>query len=160
MTALTLTVPVLKKFNRSPAVRAAVAAVKSARVEAERIAAHVATYIEPAFLAFAPFTREISERDPHKGERIMLSKDIFMCGDEYDAQCAQWYAECDRLHAVNGYEGLEAGQCPALIADHKRIKAENALLALIEGLLKTGPIYSMELRARALDLFLNPPTVG
>lgn len=158
-TAAALTVPALKKFNRSREVRAAVAAVKSTRAEAARIKEHVESYIAPAFAAFAPFTREISARDPKAGERIMEHKDLYLCGDTQDEQCARWFAECDRLHAANGYEGLKPGECPSLIADWKRSKAENALLALIEAYLGTGPIYKMELRERALELFLNPPTV-
>ncbi len=158
MTALTVTA--LKKFHRSPKVRAAIAAVKTARAEAARIRAHVESYAAPAFLAFEPFTRELSARDPKKGQRIMECKDLYLAGPEQDEQCARWDAECDRLHAVNGYEGLKDGQCPALIAEYAATKAENALLVLIEDLLGSGPINLLDLRKKALDLFLNPPTVG
>lgn len=159
MTNTTLTVAKLKKFHRSPAALAAIAAVKAARTEAARIHAHVESYQAPAFAKFAPFTRELCPNDPRSGERIMDRGDLFLASSEQDEQCAAWYAECDRLNAVHGYT-LEPGYCPALVAEGVQRKAEQALLNLVgelTGIDGNSFNNTLELRAKTLDLFLNPP---
>ncbi len=150
MTASKITAKNLKKFHARADVKAAIAAVKAATAAYEKIAAHVKSYIEPAFAAFAPFTHE------NTGARITRAKDLYLIPDSQEEQCHAWYAHCDKLHAEHGYSGLEPGQCPALTAEHEKIKAENALLKLCEEF--TGAAFvNLDHRKRALELFLNPP---
>lgn len=150
----TLTIPVLKRFNARADVRAAIASIKDARKHSERITAHVESYLAPAFAAFAPF---YAARGPQKSARIMDRKDLFKCGDLASEQCDEWFALCDDLHVANGYTDLEPGQCPALIAQHDARKCEWVLLAMVTELTGADFNGSLELRAKALDLFLNPP---
>ena len=157
MTAETLTVPALKKFHRDPETRAAIAAVKAARVKSAEVSAHVASYIEPAFAAFEPFTVTLSPRLKNYGARIVKVSDLYLAGAEQEPQVERWSTVCDELHRAHGYEGLEPGQCPALTADHACIKAENRLLELFERLIGERCVWTLERRAKVLDLLLNPP---
>lgn len=143
-----LTVPALKRFNARADVRAAIAAIKVTRERSERITAHVENYLAPAFAAFEPFYAS--------GTRITDRADLYMCDDAQDAQCAAWYAHCDVLHASNGYNVRE-GYCPALVAQDDARKSENALLAMVTDLTGADFNGSLELRAKALELFMNPP---
>jgi hypothetical protein len=142
-----ITASSLKKFSNLREVRDAVARVKAAIEVAERTCAHVDSYLEPAFERFH-FTDE-------EGQPVIDRKDLYLSEDE--VRCAEWYALCDQLHAAHGYTGLEPGQCPALTARTARIKAENALMRLIEGFLEVGPVNNLDLRARLIDIFLKPP---
>lgn len=155
----TLTVADVKKFHTSPATQAAIAAVKLARKEAKRIGEHVDSYLDPAFATFAPFMRAERKRDPKSGERIENRKDLYLCGDLESEQVKAWFALCDRLHAENGYSGLEPGVCPFLTADWERMKTENALIALFEELIGVE-ISLMDERKKALELILDPPQSG
>lgn len=139
----------IKRFHNSPATQVAIAAVKSARAEAERIRAHVDTYIAAAF-AQEKFV-------DGEGQRITNPRDLYLCDD--DSSMAAWYARCDKLHAANGYK-LEPGHCPALVAEEKQRKAEQVLLDLLGNLTGVdGADFNrtLEMRARALELVLNPP---
>lgn len=147
-----LTIATVKRFHRSPATLRAIAAVKVARAEAARISAHVASYIEPAFLALEPFYSD-------DGEVIKQSDDLFMV-DGCEERIAAWYALCDTLHAANGYK-LEPGFCPALVAQNVARKAEQAVLDLLGTLVGcNGNDFNrtLEMRAKALELVLDPPT--
>lgn len=97
MTNTTLTVAKLKKFHRSPATLAAIAAVETARTEAARIRAHVESYLAPAFAAFEPIMYSPDD-DKRAGQRIVDHADLWMSDDE--AACARWFAHCDVLHAA------------------------------------------------------------
>ena len=151
-TANKLTVADVKKFHARADVRAAIASVKEARKHSERITAHVDSYLDPAFAAFAPFYKRRKG-----GERITARKDLFMCGDVGSEQCNEWFALCDELHRANGYTDLEPGQCPALTAQHDARKCEWVLLSMVEDLTGANFNANLELRAKVLKLFLNPP---
>ena len=157
-TANKLTVADVKKFHARADVRAAIASIKEARKHSERITAHVDSYLDPAFTAFAPFYTEPTKRRKG-GERITARKDLFMCGDVGSEQCNEWFALCDELHRANGYTDLEPGQCPALIAQHDARKCEWALLSMVEELTGANFNANLKLRAKVLELFLNPPMV-
>jgi hypothetical protein len=82
----------------------------------------VDAYIEPYFKTFGFVSR-------HDGSVIEKSRDIYLAAD--GPKVEEFFAGCSRLHAEHGYTGLKMGFCPALIADHARIKAERSLIDLV-----------------------------
>lgn len=143
-----LTVPALKKFHARPDIKSAIALVKTARADYARIRAHVDSYVDPT-LAQYEFTSEDT------GERITRAKDLYLIPESQEEQCKAWYAHVDRLHVEHGYTGLEPGQCPALVAEMKAIRAENALLKEIEAFLEVEVGSIRESAIKAIDSLSN-----
>jgi hypothetical protein len=114
-----------------------------AEVERERVDA----YVRPIFARYA-FTDDLGRT----GRLLVDPKDCYLSED--DARCAAFFAECDRAHRAHGWSGPD-GNCPALEAEHLLIKAENLLLDALGGLIGMDGFYSLDLRARALDLALG-----
>ena len=121
-----------------------------AQIERERVDA----YIKPIFDSYEFY-------DDNK-QRITDRTQLYLSTDEQ--LVARYYEECDRAHREHGYNG-EPGTCPALIAEHLAIQAENALLdaaCKLIGLPK-GDLYvpclsnsgGLEGRERALKIFLG-----
>lgn len=146
---MNLTIASVKAFYAAGAHLVLMAAVLAGREHAEKVREHVDSYTEPLFATFS-FT------DTYTGEPVTRSKDLFMSDD--DEGCEAFYAACDKAHKAHGFE-LEPGYCPALMAENAVIDAERALLeaAAVHYGIDFDNIYNLELRAKALDLFLNPP---
>ncbi len=138
----------VKSFYRKYAANVALVMVVREHAAAER--AKVDAYIEPLLVSF-DFKKDLLDGSP-----ITKSSDLYLSEDKEG--CAAFYAACDEAHKANGYE-LEPGYCPALIAKHAVVDAENALLKVAAEHFAVpfdGPL-KLKLRAQALDLILNPP---
>lgn len=87
-----------------------------AQVERERVNA----YILPLFNSF-----RFSTADTLDGRPINDPEHLYLCKDE--ELCKDFYEACDKAHREHGFTGKH-GHCPALMAEHLQIIAENALL--------------------------------
>jgi|SRR5690606_31684368 len=151
-----LSIPVFKAFFKRPDTRALVEALKKAKVTAKETRTKVDAYIAPVFEDCGPFPVDPDKLSRRGGPAFVETPDkLYLCSDE--ARCNAFYAACDRAHKEQGYR-LPEGYCPALVAEHAVTKLENALLDHAKACkILPGPIYSLELREKALDLFLNAP---
>lgn len=119
-------------------------AVVAARVHAELERKRVDEYIRPVFEGFEFLDDE--------GKRILNERHIFACPDE--ELCAKYYAACDKAHRAHGFDGPE-GHCPALIAEHEAMKAEQALLVAAARFMGVDPAgFYGKNREKALELFV------
>lgn len=141
-----LTVDDLKKWAKKnkPIAEAVLVAKAFADVERERVDA----YIRPVFERY-DFRYDMTGQ-PER--RIENPKCIYLSED--DKLVEKYFAECDRVHRENGFDGPE-GHCPALIAEDLLRKAENILLDELAKLMDVDGFHSLELRKRALDLALG-----
>lgn len=148
-----ITIASVKAFYANEAHLALMAAVLMAREHAVEVRAEVDSYIEPLF---ATFSQSHGLVDEFTGEPITRSKDLYMSDDEEAATA--FYAACDGAHKAHGWD-LPEGPCPALTAENLVTEAERALLkaATAHYGIDFDNVYSLKLRAKALDLFLNPP---
>jgi hypothetical protein len=150
---MNLSIASVKAFYKNEAHLALMAAVLVARERAAEVRAEVDSYIEPLF---AMLSRSHGLVDEYTGEPITRSKDLYMSDD--DTFASTFYAACDEAHKDHGWN-LPEGHCPALTAENLATEAERELLkaaAKHYGIPLDG-VLSLELRAKALDLFLNPP---
>ena len=87
---------------------------------------------------------------------ILKRKDVFLLS-EADAQV--FYAECHAARDAANLKVEDPEHCPLLVAEHLRIRAENALLeaiSTIPGLETFGSgVMSMDIRKKAIDLSLG-----
>lgn len=112
-----------------------------AEVERERVNAYV-----------IPIFRKYKFTD-NNGNPITDKERLYTCPDE--GRCMVFYAECDRAHRAHGFTG-EEGYCPALIAEHDRTVAENALLDKAKVLFGITDCFLMpEQHERMLKLVLG-----
>lgn len=137
-----LTVAKLKTWARKnrEIARTVVTAQAFHQVERERVDAYVA----PIFARYG-----FKDED---GEAIPTADRLYMCED--DAACKAFYAECDVAHRAHGFAG-EPGECPALVAESLMIRAENALLESLAAFMGAPGFYTLELRAKALEIALG-----
>ena len=149
---MNLSVASVKAFYRSH--KELIALVRSARVAADIMRKSVEAYTRPILLGFG-FRRDCDERCD--GSLITEDRHLYLSGDEEGVSA--YYAACDEAHAAHGHD-LEPGYCPALVARSHTLDLERALLkaATAHYGVEFDKIYNLELRAKALDLFLNPPT--
>lgn len=101
----------------------------------------------------------ISRKWVEKGitDRLVLErKDTFLLDDE-DAKV--YYAECFAARDAAKLAVDDPEHCPLLVAEHLRIKAENALLQAISAIpgLETfaSGVMTMEIRKKVVDLSLG-----
>ena len=94
-----------------------------ARLLAESERKRVDAYILPFFNSLEFMTNPEMTGEP--AERITKPDELYLCGDK--EKVAQYFADCDRLHKEHGSK-LPDGYCPALVAEHAVIDAENELL--------------------------------
>lgn len=144
-TANKLTVNKLKawaKANREVAMTA-LKARAFAELERERVDA----YIAPIFARYG-FVDDLNGT----GAALTDPKKLYLSTDE--ERCADYYSECDRAHREHGYTG-DAGTCPALVAEDLQIHAENILLDSLAKFVGVDGFYSLEIRAKALDLAIG-----
>ena len=151
---MNLTPATVKAFYRNESSLLCIASVLVARDHAAAERAKVDAYTLPILASYG-FKRDCDERCD--GSPITRVGDLYLSGD--DEGLKAFDAACDAANAEHGYE-LEPGHCPALIAGHAVVKAENALLEAASehyGIPFDGPL-TLELRAKVLDLLTNPPT--
>jgi hypothetical protein len=115
-----------------------------AEVERERVNA----YILPLFETFT-FTED---SEGCEGEKITNPEHLYLSEDE--KLSAEYYAACDRAHREHGFDGPE-GHCPALVAGHLLVQAENLLLGEVTELMGVGEVHNMDLRTKVLDWGLS-----
>ena len=108
--------PALKAFYQNKGY-GLVQAVEVTRLNAEMIRTQVDAYTQPIL-------DEMGLKDK-KGVVITSLRRTFVCPDE--VACAAFFAACDKANAENGFN-LEAGWCPALIAENTATEAEHALI--------------------------------
>ena len=140
--AKTLTITSLKRW--APKLRPFVVEMLAKRAFAEVERKRVDAYIAPVFAQF----RFVDD----EGAVITDPDMLYRCDDE--AMCAAYYAACDVAHREHGFTG-EPGECPALVAEHTQLKAEWAVLELMErfvGLDDGALSRTLEIRAKALEL--------
>lgn len=143
-----LSIASLKAFERHPNTLPMRAAVIAARIAATALRAEVDAYTLPVFAQFA-FTNQ------HDGSAITAPGDLYLSGDK--AECDRFYAACDAANRAHGHH-LPDGYCPALVAEEAVRQAERALLNHAKALLGIDFLAgSLEIRARALALLLDPP---
>ncbi len=136
------------RFTQSPETIAAQEHLRTARSKARRIRAHVDSYTAPIFARFR-FT------DARTGEALTSPHELYRSHEE--ATIAEYYAACDEANRANGYD-VPAGFCPALLAEHALIKAENQLLKLASQVFALDLLTCHgDLRRQAVELFLNSP---
>jgi len=141
-----LTIENLKRFDRNPVTQALRAAVLVSRAVAKKTRADVDAYTMPAFHGFG-FV------DAETGKPLKHWSDLYLSHQDATA----FYAACDDLNRAHGYD-LPAGYCPALVAEHAVIKAENALLKHAGSCLGIDfECACLDIRRDALALFLDPP---
>jgi hypothetical protein len=120
-----LTIPKLKAFAKDPTFWACVKAYAMAKAFAQLERERVDAYIQPLFELYT-FTVDPKNvaRGEKLGEVITDMKYIWLAPD---SQTTPWFAECDKEHRAHGFTGPD-GACPALMAEHLQIIAENNLL--------------------------------
>lgn len=138
-----LTIAGLKKLTPKlrPLVKQMILAQAFAKTERER----VNTYILPLFQTFTFVNAE--------GERITDPELLYECED--DALCAAYYTACEKAHREHGFTG-DDGACPALVAESTVLKAEWAVLEVIEKFAGVDSFsVDLDIRAKALDLCVS-----
>jgi hypothetical protein len=129
-------------------------AVCVAKANAEVTRARVNAYIKPIFESYT-FVVDPKWSERFGQERITDIKDLYLA-DLESPEIKAFYADCAAEHKAQGYMDLEAGHCPALIAEHLQIQAEHVLLE--SGCVLLGlehPPFDLDLRRRMLDLLLG-----
>ena len=146
-----LSIARVKEIGADSTFRNCVKAYLMARAYAEVERERVDAYLKPLFELYTFTVDPKHKRCGEPGEPITDMKDIWLATDE---QCAVWYEECDKEHRKHGFKGPK-NHCPAAIAEHLRIIAENNLLEYTMPLFVDGADGQVhgELRKKALDLF-------
>lgn len=131
-------------------------AVCKAQPIAEVTRKKVDAYIKPIFDQFEFYvSEEFDGRPGNAGERILTPRDLYLT-DLNTPTVAEFYAACDAEHKRQGFDDLEPGFCPALIAENLLIEAQNALMEAANPLfgLAQNP-YMPEDREKYLKLLLG-----
>ena len=131
-------------------------AVVMAQAAAEVTREKVDAYIKPVFDRFEFYvSAEFGNRAGTAGERILTPRDLYLA-DLDSPLMAEYQEACDAEHKRQGYDDLQPGFCPALIAEHLLIEAQNALMEAANPLfgLKHNP-YMPEDRKKYLKLLLG-----
>ena len=117
-----------------------------AMAEKERVEA----YTRPIFDRYN--FRITAEKHPHAGKPVPDDDSLYLCDDE---RIPAYYAECAVAHRAHGWKG-NPDHCPALVADHDRVKAECDLLEAAAKFMGIDhPPYKLELRDQMLKLMLG-----
>jgi hypothetical protein len=123
-----------------------------ARIHAEETRKRVDAYIAPVFERFSFYVADQFKQ--HGGERITRPKDLYLCNDK--ALTDAYYEACDQAHRAHGFTG-PLGHCPALVAEHLAITAENALIDMAQPLfgVDISDLWQEETRAKYLNLLID-----
>lgn len=127
--------------------------VLKAQAYAEIKRKQVDEYIAPIFARYEFYVSKDC-RVAEKNERITKESDLYLTDLDSDNVKA-FYAECDEAHRAHGFDG-PTGHCPALVAEHLHIQAQNALLDAGEEL--TGidaPMLYGDKRKKMLGLLIG-----
>jgi hypothetical protein len=146
------TTPTIQAFKQwandcAPAARAVLMARVFADMERERVDA----YILPIFQSYRFTVAKAWRSGPEKDSIITRPKDLYLSDDE--VLTAAYFDECDQAHRAHGFTGPK-GHCPALIAEHLVIVAENALIDLAKPLFGIEDVYG-ENRQKYLELLIG-----
>lgn len=143
--------PSLAEFKRFSAdVAPAARAVLMARVHAELTRERVDAYIRPVFERYTFTVRP--EWGTVEGERITDPKRLYLSAEE--DLVASYFEDCDQAHRAHGFTGPK-GHCPALVAEHLLVQAEQCLIDL------ASPLFGVKLdvygddRKRLLELLIG-----
>jgi hypothetical protein len=123
----TTTTPTISEFKAWSLSHYSLAhAVCAAKAYAQCRREQVDAYLRPIFDSFK-FTigEEFGGRRGDAGKPITDPTRLYLCGDE--ELCKDYFHACDLEHRKHGFTG-PYGHCPALIAEHLLVIAENALL--------------------------------
>ncbi len=144
--------PAFKKWAKAHYSLAHAVCVAQAFAECQR--ERVDAYVQPIFDSFGFHYRgDLAEKCNLSGP-IPSVKELYLCDDE--AQLALFYEACDQAHAAHGFKG-EKGHCPALVAEHILIIAENALMEAANPLFDADFVATahFENRRKLLDCLLG-----
>lgn len=144
------TVEGLKKLaaDTVPAVRAVLLAQAYAELKRQQVDA----YIQPIF---DRYRFEVRPEWRHEGRPVAIATphDLYLSDDEPGA--AAFYKDCDDEHRRHGFDG-PPGHCPALVAEHLLMRAEQLLIELTAPFfgIEEGRLYG-EHRRKFLDLIIG-----
>jgi hypothetical protein len=143
--------PNIAEFKRWAKSHTALAeAVCLAQAFAELQRERIDAYITPIFQRYGfqysgELCRNLSGPLPNQG-------DLYLCEDP---RIADYFEECDQAHRAHGFTGPH-GHCPALVAEHLLIKAQNALIDAAMPLFGVEHhMMSTDQRRKYLDLLLG-----
>lgn len=115
--------------------------------------------IEAEILAECPIVIGNRWNSPRAGEPITKGNDLYLAGDDQDAEIQDFYAETNKRLRAQGIKpaDMDDDHCPALVAHHAQIAAESALInASGEPLgVSTDNLWSMEKRAQWIELVVG-----
>lgn len=152
----TPTIGDLKRFERDEQTTFLRLALLAAELCAKETRRKVDAYTRPVFERFT-FYDDLMRRAPQDAPKERLTDPSRLYLSEDEAQSEAFYAACDVAKRAHGYN-LPDGHCPALIAEHNVIKAENALIEHTATYFPAfGNVYRMDLRKKLLDLLKKPP---
>ena len=140
-----------KRFSRSNYQLAYAVCMAQAFAKCER--ERVDAYVQPIFEDFGFEYSQKAELRSGRTGLIPNVRDLYLCDDE--AGLKRFYECCDEAHRAHGFKGPQ-GHCPALVAEHLQIIAENHLLEAGCKLLGVdqGGLWG-ENRAKMLDLLMG-----
>ena len=141
------------------ALRAAVAALRAAQAEVDRIKPIVTAY-QNEILAQGQYRIDVEQwgelltDDEQRAGKVITSDDAAYLMS--DADFSSYLQKLALAHAAHGFE-VQDGSCPLLIAEYALANAENAVLDSAAYLTKfeAGRPLVMEQRDRALGLILT-----
>lgn len=143
-----LTIAQVKAYHRAPKTTELKAALLVAQAAAQVLREQIDALLTPEFVKFG-FVRD------DNGAPITREADLYL--SEQEDLFPRWYAQRDAIIARAGWTipaGSEGeGWCPALVAEHELIKAENALLDHARAWFELPEVYNLDLRRQAIELF-------
>jgi len=99
--------------------------VCKAQAQAELVREHVDSYTQPIFETYGfKVDADITKGMTDYGRPLDKPSDLYLTDDP---RVTEYYAACDKAHKEQGYD-VQAGYCPALVAEHELIKIQNQLL--------------------------------
>lgn len=129
-------------------------AVRNATAFAQAEKARVNAYIKPIFDTYTFYNDREVDGPPH-AERTRITGPELMYLSTDEEQAARYYQECDAAHVKHGWQGTP-GCCPALVAHHQQILAENTLIEAGGKLCGIeGRTLTLEKRAAFIDLLFR-----
>jgi hypothetical protein len=151
------TLPQFKQWARKhKRLALAVCAAKAAAIVTRE---KVDAYTKPIFESFGfRYSGELSDKmgkhgGPQSGQLIPTPADLYLCDD---SRTPEFYAACTAEHKRQGFFKMKPGYCPALVAEHLLIQAENALIEAATPLFGIGVEHvHFEDRTKYLDLLLG-----
>jgi hypothetical protein len=131
-------------------------AVSGARVFAEMEKERVNAYILPIFAKYEFYNDlECEQTNSRRAERTRITNPALLYLSTDEEQVQRYYEETYDAHEQHGWTG-ERGYCPALVARHLQVQAENTLLESYQSQMDIETMcLTLEKRQRMLDLLLG-----